>query len=131
MIIKNSCRFGLRVGVPKMSLSMKIKIARPYRAVRALHKKLDETLQVVALNGDIIGTILHNHDVEKVHIAIDHLQTDVTWVSRLFIIVRLTQFFHNLVTSRRRKQHNKQNGLALPMTLGVLTYLIFEDICLR
>lgn len=117
--------------LPPIGVSTKLKIARPYKAARNIHRQIDETLQVFALNGDILATILHDNHVNKAHVAIDHLQQDVSILTKVFLIVRLTRLLYEAAAKNNKRKIKDASGVSIaPILTGVLLYIAVEEIFL-
>jgi hypothetical protein len=116
--------------LPPVSVSTKLKIARPYKTARNIHKRVDEALQIFSLNGDIMATIIHHSQpIDKAHVAIDHLQQDVSIFTKVFLVLRLTRVIYEAASKSSNRKLNEVINVA-PILTGVLLYIAVEEIFL-
>lgn len=115
-----------------LPMSVKIRFYRPVSRATTLHKKVDETLQFIAINNDVLRLVLHDSYVSKAHSALSIMQDDLSVLSKVILFMKITRIIHDTLFRTYRKRIGdevKSRGPLFSALVGLLTYLIFADNC--
>lgn len=116
----------------RVPMSVKIRLYRPVVKASTLHKKLDETLQFIAINNDVFRLLTHDSYSYKAHSALSIMQDDFSTLSKIILFLKITRVIHDAIFKTYRKRIDtevKSRGPLFSILLGILAYLIFADNC--
>lgn len=118
--------------IKAMPMSVKLKVYRPVIKVGKMTKKVDDTLQVIALNNDVLQLMLHNMYMTKAHLVVDVMQTDLGVLSKAILALKIARAIHDAIFRAYKKKQMRSEmtgGTIVSITLCILSYIIFADNC--
>lgn len=116
-----------------MPMSIKMKVYRPVIKMGRMTKQVDDTLQVIALNSDVVQLILHNIYTTKAHFALEVMQTDMGVVSKTILALKIARLVYDAIFRAYKKKQIRGSDVAggtfVSVALCIISYLIFADNC--